>query len=814
MALILDTQDARYADPINGTARVLQLGDGTKAAEKVVSDIVQVRPGREYTLGVDLMYDEDHPGEMHYLTLRYYDINGAFIRQLQLDEGLKFVEPEDIDSADWKRVTATFTIPEGIYKAAAVIAMQGSGILFVDGVQLQRGPIATAFNPHVTEEFSPDDLNAIINPDSTPPGAPTALSASGAFRTIVLAWTSPPDTDVASYEIFRATTNNRALAVLTGATSGRVFADSVPATGVTYYYWVRAVDTSGNIGVFNAGPTAGVSAFTIPLTSADYQDLSIVNAKIADAAIDNAKIANVSAAKLTAGTITTGNIFVGSTRFMIDGSTTRMTVRDDFGQARVVLGNLGAGAYNYGIQVRDSNGKLILGADGLGVQVVGQNQIQDGSIVSGHIVANAVDADKIAANSITAEKITTAAISAHHIQAAAVTADKINVAQLSAIAANLGEITAGKLSAAGALAALNYWNLNTGEFRIGTANGLSYIYMDAVNNILQVKGDVAFIASYSDLNGLPSTLADINASEADHLASIDYGADVTSMNTANNVTNVGTESAQNVASWAFDPGNRINNGNVTLINGGKIQTGTITANHIQVTALSAISGNIGTVTAGRLQANANVKNYLNLNAGGGDVFLNVNDKFQVKADGSFTATSGSISGDLIIGGSIQGDKIAANAVSNVYHTNRVSVNMERDSQCLLILGGVFVPTSGYGLGDGLDENGQSGQVFLRVVESVGAQAPATLTFSQMGNPTYPILKSIELIPLDTNNPTGGIGSVTYPTTVYVSRVSAITFTALAGVHRYGLYVRVGGIYRLVNTTYAPDVTPTWVFLKR
>ena len=101
----------------------------------------------------------------------------------------------------------------------------------------------------------------------------------------------------------------------------------------------------------------------------------------------------------------------------------------------------------------------------------------------------------------------------------------------------------------------------------------------------------------------------------------------------------------------------INNGNTTTINGGRITTGSITANQIQassitadklnVSSLSAITANLGTITAGYLKNNTNT-NYMNLNATGSNTFLNVNNKVKVLANGDATFSGAVISRDLVV----------------------------------------------------------------------------------------------------------------------------------------------------------------------
>lgn len=690
VAEALDDENARYSDPINGSAKILKIGDGVEEQNIFVSDRVVVRPLLKYSLGVDFLTDADDPGDNHYMSLRYYDADEELMTEVDQLHGRFFIDPEQLSTTEWVRLSTSFTIPDGAVWAEVIFVVRENGVLYVDGVQLQRGETPTAFNPHFREELSPEDLQIIVNPDSTPPGVPTALSASGSFRNIQLYWTSPGDSDLDYFEIWRSTTNDRDAAILVGSSISPLYADSITQTNVDFYYWVRAVDTSGNKGPFNAGLNAGVVARTIPITGADIQNLSIVNAQIANATIDDAKIANLSVSKLTAGTITTGNINIGNDRFQIQGNQTRLIVRDTLGFDRVYLGRLGSGAQDYGIQIFDASGNLILGATGLGVDVVGTGQIQDGSIVTDHIVSNAIDTDKLAANSVTATKIISGAITTNKLAAGAVTADKIAVADLSAISANLGYIQAGFIEAPGLSAATNFWCLGVdprpvpveekkapGEFKVGLPDDSAYIWLDPRENNgagkLKIRGEVEFSSGtfdYDNLTNKPQNLSDINTAEGDKLSGIADGADVTANNTSANTNNVYNIPALNIANWANDPANRINS-QVTTISGGKITTGSITADKINVVNLSAINASLGTIISGQISngvLNTSDPNacYIDFIPSGGNPWFIFTKNFKVDKLGNFYASSGQLSGDLIVDGSITAGKLSGNAISDIW----------------------------------------------------------------------------------------------------------------------------------------------------
>lgn len=97
--------------------------------------------------------------------------------------------------------------------------------------------------------------------DTTPPPAPTALSATGGQFAVYLTWSMGAVVTVAYYEVWRATADDLSSATLIGTSTAQSYADVVPTTS-TYYYWVRAVSKADITGAFNAtAGTAGAVSF-------------------------------------------------------------------------------------------------------------------------------------------------------------------------------------------------------------------------------------------------------------------------------------------------------------------------------------------------------------------------------------------------------------------------------------------------------------------------------------------------------------------------------------------------------------------------
>lgn len=97
--------------------------------------------------------------------------------------------------------------------------------------------------------------------DTVAPALPTSLSFSATYNQAFLSWTNPADADLDDIEIWRSTTNNSATATKIDTTNavasapGRYSATGL-AQATTYYFWLKAVDTSNNASAFTSSITA------------------------------------------------------------------------------------------------------------------------------------------------------------------------------------------------------------------------------------------------------------------------------------------------------------------------------------------------------------------------------------------------------------------------------------------------------------------------------------------------------------------------------------------------------------------------------
>jgi hypothetical protein len=213
------------------------------------------------------------------------------------------------------------------------------------------------------------------------PPAPANVSATAAVRSIFVEWDPPAYTGHAYAEVWSASTNSLAAAVLLGMAPGSIYVDDT-GSSATRYYWVRFVNTEDVKGPYNA--TSGATATTIPeleytmdVLAKEYGDTSeapffqlpnplvidgvtiaagtymkaayiyngvITNAKIGNLAVDDAKIANLSVGKLTAGSIAADQ-YIQSSNYVADTSGFRLDANGNaYLQNAVVRGTVYATA--------------------------------------------------------------------------------------------------------------------------------------------------------------------------------------------------------------------------------------------------------------------------------------------------------------------------------------------------------------------------------------------------------------------------------------------------------------------------------------
>ncbi len=101
--------------------------------------------------------------------------------------------------------------------------------------------------------------------DTTPPAAPTNLTATAAGGTISLDWADNTEPDFASYTVYRSTTNGSGYTSIATGLATNAYTDNTVTDGTTYYYVVSAMDTAANESVQSAEASATSSTLALHL---------------------------------------------------------------------------------------------------------------------------------------------------------------------------------------------------------------------------------------------------------------------------------------------------------------------------------------------------------------------------------------------------------------------------------------------------------------------------------------------------------------------------------------------------------------------
>lgn len=106
------------------------------------------------------------------------------------------------------------------------------------------------------------DTHTVVGKTAAPT-APTALGVTSATGGFDIAWDVCPDADYFGTQVYEASSNDRTTATQIAEVSTNRMARSGLAGGLTRYYWIRNVDTSGNVSTwYPVSSTGGVSATT------------------------------------------------------------------------------------------------------------------------------------------------------------------------------------------------------------------------------------------------------------------------------------------------------------------------------------------------------------------------------------------------------------------------------------------------------------------------------------------------------------------------------------------------------------------------
>lgn len=222
--------------------------------------------------------------------------------------------------------------------------------------------------------------------DATLPAAPTGLLATSGITSVFLRWSDNAELDVHEghgyYQVQIDTANTFSTGNLrTIQTSSTVTAFADLVTGTTYYFRVRAVDSSGNVSPYSsivsevpdevgttdianlAITTAKIGSLAVTaakianatITSAQIALATIVDANIANATITSAKIISLTADKIATGTLNAGIVTIDSAGMLRMGRTSAPFHYQIIDSAGIRFYQSGTAAFTGGTLITDLN---------------------------------------------------------------------------------------------------------------------------------------------------------------------------------------------------------------------------------------------------------------------------------------------------------------------------------------------------------------------------------------------------------------------------------------------------------------------------
>jgi hypothetical protein len=431
----------------------------------------------------------------------------------------------------------------------------------------------------VSSAFSTDIIYTTPS-DTTAPGTVTFDSATAAVESVILKWTHNTDYDLASYNIYRHTADNSALATLVGNCRTDFFVDGGRTGDIPLFYWIKAVDTSGNASAnFSASKTAtprkvistdiADSAVTAVKTSiaainpvdGEINANKVGTAQIVASAVVPSKITSYNF-QLSAGTFTNnspdaGKVAWANVKVVYNGTEYSITngnclVPDKHIYWKIATPTVFSGSETIPAMGNDD---FIVAFNDSGTAnmvwnstVVNGNRITAGSVTASNMAAHTITANEIAARTITANEIVTGTLTANEIATNTITSDKV---------LNVG---ASKILINGATTFLNSWLSFKGDYDAGT------VYKKG-DQVLYLANYWNYINASATSGHTPVEGAYWTAGGASQLVTIDGGMITANTVTTTNLNFVPVESTNVIASInasSEDAGLKISAARITI----------------------------------------------------------------------------------------------------------------------------------------------------------------------------------------------------------------------------------------------------------
>jgi phage minor structural protein len=496
------------------------------------------------------------------------DTTAIWVDTSQVPNIVKTWEP---NLQQWVKATPTEATEVGTYDQSTIDDKDQS--VYQDSTYYADQVAATAEQnaKQYAEQYAEQKIPDVI------PTVPANFTATGAFKKVILNWDVDTSKTISHYELYGSQTlgftpNSNNL-LWKGKESAFIHEADV---NQTWYYRLRAVNVYGKAGAFSQEVSATTAKIIsddilfgaviaqhiadLAVTAQKLADGSVTTTKLVNNAVDNTKLADlaVTAQKLQNGIIDNSKLAdlavtaqkiangsVDNTKIADGAVNTQKIVDDAITQAKIALGAVGNTELD-----RSSANKI----------QIATNDIINGAITTLKIASNAVDSTKLADLAVTAAKLVNGAVDNSKIASVAV--DNSKLANLAVDAAKLADdaVTNAKIADSAVDSAQIRDAAITNAKIANLAVGAAAIQDGAITNakIANAAVDSAKIANAAITSA--------------HIANAAVGSAAIAS------AAIGTAHIQDAA---------ITNAKISNVDASKIMTGTLDANRIGASTITA-----------------------------------------------------------------------------------------------------------------------------------------------------------------------------------------------------------------------------------
>ena len=163
---------------------------------------------------------------------------------------LTWQAPEITEAAEGSTGEIRYLVLRGVGPAGALASITAepvAGTTFTDGgvdndVDYRYAVRSVRVETAVTATGEASTSIMVAPANTTPPGAPTGLVAVPTSGAVRLAWNPSPETDVATYAVYRAVESGEFMRIATAVPPSTLYIDRDVRAGSTYRYAVTAID--------------------------------------------------------------------------------------------------------------------------------------------------------------------------------------------------------------------------------------------------------------------------------------------------------------------------------------------------------------------------------------------------------------------------------------------------------------------------------------------------------------------------------------------------------------------------------------------